>query len=187
VDALLRVSAQLLPDVVITDIRMPPYLGDDGLEAAHQLRSGIPPVNVLVLSQHVPIAAVDELLGDRSGGVGFLLKQRITDVDEFCRAVRRVGRGGTALDPEVIDLLMRRAHRCGPTLPGLTSRQHQVLALIAQGRSNLAIARALGVTEKAVVRHASHIYEQLEIAKSDDDHRRVLAVVQWLTADQEPV
>lgn len=183
-DALLRAAERLRPDLVITDIRMPPNHSDDGLQAALELRAGTPPVNVLVLSQFVLATCALQLLGDRSAGVGYLLKQRITHVDEFAKAVRRVGHGGTALDPEVVDTMVLGASRRGAELDVLSPRQRQVLALVAEGRSNLAIARELGVTEKAVVRHVSRVYEQLGLADSDDDHRRVLAVVRWLTARQ---
>jgi len=181
-DETLRAAEQLHPDLVITDIRMPPTNTDDGLRAALQLRASVRPANVLVLSQYVQQAYALQLLGDRSEGVGYLLKQRVTDVDEFCRAVRRVGTGGIAIDPEVVTLMVRRANQRDSSLQRLTPRQTEVLRLIAEGRSNLAVARALGITPKAVVRHVSNIYDLLGLTESDDDHRRVIAVLQWLSA-----
>jgi DNA-binding NarL/FixJ family response regulator len=182
-DELVQLTGRLDPDLVITDIRMPPTYTDDGLRAALEIRERHPTVSVLVLSQHVQREYALQLLGDHSDGVGYLLKQRIADVEEFCQAARRVGLGGTVLDPEVVDLMMARAGRHPGPLQRLTPRQREVLSLIAEGRSNLGIARLLGVSEKAVVSHTSHIYDQLCLSDSDGDHRRVLAVVHWL-ADQ---
>lgn len=135
---------------------------------------------MLVLSQYVQRRYALELIGDNPAGVGYLLKQRIADVDSFCRDIRRVGEGGTVLDSEVVSAMAARAQRDDDALDRLTPRQRDVLALIAEGRSNAAIARRLVITEKAVVQHVSHIYKQLALAPSDDDHRRVLAVNRYL-------
>lgn len=166
------------PDVVVTDIRMPPGNADDGLRAAIRLRRREVPV--LVLSQHVQRRYALELLGERPSGVGYLLKQRIADPGTFCRDVRRVAGGDTVLDAEVVTAMVARVQRHSDALQRLTPRQGEVLAQVAQGRSNAAIARELTITEKAVVHHVSRIYEALGIPDSTDDHRRVLAVVSYL-------
>jgi DNA-binding NarL/FixJ family response regulator len=150
------------------------------LRAALTLREERPQIAVLVLSQHVQRRYASELLEQRSGGVGYLLKQRIANVDAFIDDVRRVCTGGTVLDPEVVATLLGRARREDDPIHRLTDRQREVLALMAEGRSNAAIADQLVITEKAVVRHVSHIYETLGLPNSNDDHRRVLAVVRYL-------
>ncbi|MDN5859266.1 MAG: response regulator transcription factor [Pseudonocardia sp.] len=177
--ALVRPVMATGPDLVVTDIRMPPTHTDEGLRAALEIRSARPGTAVLVLSQHVQRRYAVELLGDRPAGVGYLLKQRVADVTAFCADVRRVGDGGTALDPEVVSALLAGARR-RDALEHLTARQREVLGLIAEGRSNAAIARRLTISEKAVVAHTSHIYDQLDILPDEDDHRRVLAVVRYL-------
>jgi len=169
-DALRAAVAADRPDVVVTDIRMPPGHTDDGLRAALDIRSAQPATGVLVLSQHVSRRFVTTLLADRTGGVGYLLKHRVADVEGFCGDLLRVARGGVALDPEVVSVMVGR----------LTPRQLQVLGLLAEGRSNLAIANRLGITEKAVARHAAQIYDALGLPPNLDDHRRVLAVVRFL-------
>lgn len=181
--ALLASVDDLAPDVVITDIRMPPGGGDDGLRAAHTIRIDHPGVGVVVLSHHVQRRYAVELVGESLRGVGYLLKHRIADVDDFCHCVRQVGSGGTALDPTVIDLMMAKAARDRPDLERLTPRQTEVLALVAEGRSNAAIAARLCVSEKAVVQHISRIYDALCLPVSEDDHRRVLAVLRYLSDD----
>jgi DNA-binding NarL/FixJ family response regulator len=163
------------PDVVVTDIRMPPGNTDDGLRAALDIRTP-----VLVLSQHVSRRYVAALLGDRAGGVGYLLKHRVTDVAGFCDDLTRVARGGVVLDPDVVTVMVGRSARDDGRVDRLTPRQLQVLGLVAEGRSNLAIANRLGITEKAVARHAAQIYDALDLPPSLDDHRRVLAVVRFL-------
>lgn len=180
-DALLASVDELDPDVVITDIRMPPGGEDDGLRAARRIRVEHPATGVLVLSHHVQRRYAVELVGESLRGVGYLLKQRIARVDDFCHSVRQVGSGGTALDPTVIDLMMARAARDRPDLERLTPRQTEVLSLVAEGRSNAAIATRLYVSEKAVVQHISRIYDALGLPVSDDDHRRVLAVLRYLS------
>jgi DNA-binding NarL/FixJ family response regulator len=180
-DDLLRLTAELQPDLVVTDIRMPPDRTDDGLRAALTLRRTMPQVAVVVLSQHLQRRYAVELLGGSSAGVGYLLKQRIADVEHFCQDLRRVGAGGTALDPDVVAMMVARARTDHRALRRLTPRQQQVLALMAEGRSNGSIARDLVVSEKAVIHHASRIYDELGLPVSGDDHRRVLAVVRYLS------
>lgn len=178
---LVRRVRGLRPDLVIADIRMPPDNTDDGLRAALELRREQPSLPVIVLSQHVKRQYATELLEAGQGNVGYLLKQRIADVDTFLRDLNRVVEGEVVLDPEVVNAMIDRPRR-GDRLGDLTARQRQVLALMAEGRSNQAIAASLVITEKAVVRHVSHIYDQLEIDQSPEDHRRVLAVVRYLSA-----
>ncbi|GAA4772667.1 response regulator transcription factor [Actinomycetospora chlora] len=168
------------PDLVLTDIRMPPSHTDDGLRAALRIREEQPGVAVLVLSQHVQRRYAVELLGDHPSGVGYLLKQRVGDVASFEHALRRVAAGGTALDPEVVALMLQAAPRGSGDLARLSPRRREVLALIAEGRTNAAIARRLSISEKAVTAHVSGIYESLGLAPGEDDHRRVLAVVRYL-------
>ncbi|MGY1688106.1 response regulator [Geodermatophilus sp. SYSU D00804] len=179
---LVRSTEEHAPDVVVTDIRMPPDRKDAGLRAAVRIRREHPGIAVLVLSQHLQRAYAVELLGDRSSGVGYLLKQRIADVDTFTDDIRRIAAGGTVLDPEVVSLMVARARGHHGALDRLTPRQQQVLALMSEGRTNASIARTLSVTERAVVQHTSHIYDELGLAPSDDDHRRVLAVIRYLSS-----
>ena len=169
------------PDLVITDIRMPPTNTDDGLRAAIDIRERRPQTAVLVLSQYVQRRYALELLSDRPAGVGYLLKQRVADVPAFLDAVRVVAAGGTVLDHEVVELALNRTAQRDPGMAALTDRQREVLGLMAQGLTNAAIARRLVVSEKAVVQHCSNIYAALGLAPGPDDHRRVLAVVQHLT------
>lgn len=180
-DELLRQVEERQPDLVVTDIRMPPDFTDEGLRAAVLIRAAHPQVGVVVLSQHLQRRYAVELVADNAGGVGYLLKQRIADIPTFCDDLERVAAGGTVLDPDVITLMITRADRDLATVRHLTPRQQQVLALMAEGRSNAAIAQRLSITEKAVVQHASHIYDQLGLAASNDDHRRVLAVIRYLS------
>jgi DNA-binding NarL/FixJ family response regulator len=168
------------PDLVITDIRMPPANADDGLQAALQLRAAQPGRPVVVLSQHVQRQYALELLETGSAGIGYLLKQRITDIDDFLGDLKRVVDGGTVLDREVVAVMVERARRTDDAVESLTTRQRDVLALVTEGRSNAAIARRLGITEKTVVQHMSLVYDQLSLPDSPDDHRRVLAVVRYL-------
>ena len=184
--ALLELVAATAPDLVVTDIRMPPDRTDDGLRAALSLRRGRPPTPVMVLSQFVQRRYALELLADEPTGVGYLLKQRIVDVEHFVDDLRRVAAGATVLDPDVVDLLLRRASATtdGSAVDRLTPRQRQVLALVAEGRTNSAIADRLRVTERAVVQHLSNIYSELDLAPAADDHRRVLAVIRYL--DERP-
>jgi len=176
--ALLDAVVDLAPDLVITDIRMPPTFTDEGLRAALRIRQG--GVAVVVLSQYVQRRYAIELLGGDGAGVGYLLKQRIADISTFLADLRRVADGGTVLDPEVVGLMLSRAEHTGGPVRRLTRRQREVLALMAEGRSNARIAAELVLTEKAVVQHTSHIYDALGLPLTADDHRRVLAVIRYL-------
>jgi DNA-binding NarL/FixJ family response regulator len=169
------------PDLVVTDIRMPPSYTDEGLAAAIRIRRSRPDIGVVVVSQHVQRRYAVELL-DAGGGFGYLLKQRIADVRTFTTDIRRVAAGGTALDPEVVSVLVARASRGDSAVGRLTPRQVEVLGLMAEGRSNAAIAAQLVLTEKAVVQHTSNIYDALGLPVDADDHRRVLAVIRYLQA-----
>jgi DNA-binding NarL/FixJ family response regulator len=174
-EALLRTR----PDVAIVDVRLPPTFTDEGLVASIAARKEVAGLPVLVLSQYVEQLYARELLADQAGGVGYLLKDRVGNVEEFVAAVRRVAAGGTAMDAEVIGQLLGR--RAAP-LAALTPREREVLELVAQGRSNTAIAAALFVTEKAVGKHITSIFAKLDLPPSDDDNRRVLAVLAYLQA-----
>jgi DNA-binding NarL/FixJ family response regulator len=178
--ALVAASDELRPDLVITDIRMPPGRTDDGLRAALKIRATWPDLAIVVLSQHLQRRYARELLDAPTAGTGYLLKQRISDIDTFCADLRRVCAGETVLDPEVVALMLSQARSEHDALHRLTPRQHEVLTLMAEGRSNAFIAHALSVTEKAVVQHVSHIYSELDLPPSEDDHRRVLAVTRYL-------
>jgi DNA-binding NarL/FixJ family response regulator len=181
-DALLAAVEAERPELVVTDIRMPPDNADDGLRAALTIRTRLPHTALLVLSQHAQRRYATELLAQRPAGVGYLLKQRVGEVDQFVADVRRICAGGTVLDPELVGTLLGRARPHDDPLHGLTARQRDVLALMAEGRSNAAIAERLVITEKAVVKHVSNVYEQLGLPLAADDHRRVLAVVRYLSA-----
>lgn len=174
-----RALVELRPDVAVVDVRLPPSFTDEGLQAALYARRAIPGLPVLVLSQHVEQLYARELLADGSGGVGYLLKDRVFDADQFIDAVRRVAGGGTAMDPQVISQLLARNVRDEP-LGQLTPRESEVMALMAEGRSNVAIAERLVVTERAVAKHTSNIFAKLDLPLSDDDNRRVLAVLAYL-------
>jgi DNA-binding NarL/FixJ family response regulator len=173
--------ARLRPDLVITDIRMPPTHTDEGLLAALRIRHSHPGVAVVVLSQYVQRRYATELLAQRDGGIGYLLKQRIADVRTFTSDLRRVEAGGTALDPEVVAVLVSRASKLSAPVSGLTPRQLEVVGLMAEGRSNAHIAARLGMSEKAVVQHTSRIYDAFGLPIDADDHRRVLAVIRFLS------
>jgi len=177
--ALLDLVALSRPDIAIVDIRMPPTFTDEGLRAAEALLAGSPATPVVVLSQAVEPAHAVRLLADGRTGVGYLLKDRVADVDELLDAVRRVARGGTAIDPEVVAVLVGR-RRDRDALVELTERETAVLRLMAEGRSNGAIATALGIGEKTVETHVAHIFSKLGLEPEPDDHRRVLAVLTWL-------
>jgi DNA-binding NarL/FixJ family response regulator len=167
------------PDVVVADVRMPPTHTDEGVRAAVQLRAMHPTIGVLVLSQYVEEQYATELLAGSSRGVGYLLKDRVADVREFVEAVARVAEGGTALDPEVVAQLLGRSRK-QDVLVGLTPREHEVLALMAEGRTNSAIAEELVISPGAVEKHVSNIFTKLGLPQSDADHRRVLAVLRYL-------
>jgi DNA-binding NarL/FixJ family response regulator len=168
------------PDLVITDIRMPPSHSDEGLRAALRIRNERPDIAIVVLSQYVQRRYALELLGGEASRIGYLLKQRIADVGAFRDDLRRVAEGGTALDPEVVAVLISRAGRGGGDVRRLTRRQREVLAYMAEGRSNAWIGQRLVLTEKAIVQHTSGIYDALGLPVTADDHRRVLAVIRYL-------
>ncbi|MER5514644.1 LuxR C-terminal-related transcriptional regulator [Streptomyces sp. NPDC048254] len=180
---LTRALAELEPDVAVVDVRLPPTHTDEGLQCALRARQDRPGLPVLVLSQHVEQLYARELLADGSGGVGYLLKDRVFDAEQFVDAVRRVAAGGTAMDPQVIQQLLSRRSGDRP-LAGLTPREQEVLELMAQGRSNAAIAGQLVVTERAIAKHTSNIFTKLGLEVSDDDNRRVLAVLAYLDRDR---
>ncbi|MDH2428111.1 response regulator transcription factor [Sphaerisporangium sp. TRM90804] len=167
------------PDLAVVDVRMPPSHTDEGLKAALAARSIRPGLPVLVLSQYVEERYATELIGRGAAAVGYLLKERVADVGEFLDAVRRVAAGGTVIDPEVVEQLLSRRRR-GHPLDALTSRESEVLGLMAQGRSNNAVAARLNVTEGAVEKHISSIFGKLGLDPAPDDHRRVLAVLAYL-------
>src|SRR5215217_5735033 len=169
------------PDVAVVDVRMPPTHTDEGLRAARTIRSQHPGTAVLVLSQYVEEAYALVLLSESTERTGYLLKDRVSDVDAFLDAVRRVAGGGSALDPEVVSLLLGRRRREDPLEP-LTAREREVLGLMAEGRSNAAIAEALVVTERAVEKHVTSIFSKLDLTPTVEDHRRVLAVLAYLRA-----
>lgn len=177
-DALVHAVAHERPDIAIVDIRLPPSFRDEGVRAALELRERAPETAILVVSQYVELTYATELLSDGRGGVGYLLKDRIMDVDEFVDAVRRVADGGTALDPEVVSQLFSR-RRSGP-LERLTPRELEVLGLMAEGRSNAAIAKELVLTVGAIEKHIASIFTKLRLPPSESDHRRVLAVIAYM-------
>jgi DNA-binding NarL/FixJ family response regulator len=177
-DLLLKVRSYK-PDVAVVDIRMPPTNTDEGLQAAKTIRERHPGVGVLVLSQYVEPAYAMELLEDSAEGVGYLLKDRITEVGDFADAVRRVADGGSALDPAIVSKLVGRNRRDDPVAT-LTPREREVLELMAEGRSNQAIAERLVVTERAVEKHVTNIFGKLQLTATPEDHRRVLAVLAFL-------
>ena len=176
---LVRKAMAHRPDVVVTDVQMPPGNADDGLRAAIELRGRLPGVGVLLLSQYLDEAYAMELIGSSAEGVGYLLKDRVADVASFADAVRRVAGGGSALDPEVVARAMGRRRREDP-LERLTPREREVLELMAQGRSNQGIAEELTVTPGAVEKHVTSIFNKLDLHAEPSGHRRVLAVLSWL-------
>ncbi|WP_069869281.1 LuxR C-terminal-related transcriptional regulator [Streptomyces malaysiensis] len=174
-----KALAELEPDVAVVDVRLPPSFSDEGLQCALAARRARPGLPVLVLSQHVEQLYARELLADGSGGIGYLLKDRVFDADQFIDAVRRVAAGGTAMDPQVISQLLDRRAQDQP-MGRLTPRELEVMELMAEGRSNAAIAAQLFVTERAVAKHTSNIFGKLGLPPSDDNNRRVLAVLAYL-------
>ena len=176
---LLRKARAHKPDLVVTDIQMPPDSTDDGIRAAKRIRRELPDVSVLVLSQFLEARYALDLVGERAAGVGYLLKDRVGDLDVFLDAVRRVAAGGSALDPEVVQRMVGRQRRDSP-LDDLTPREREVVALMAEGRSNQGIADQLIVTVAAVERHVTSIFSKLGLRGAPEDHRRVLAVLRYL-------
>ena len=180
--ALRRALAELSPDVALVDVRLPPTLTDEGLRAALEARERTPGLPVLVLSQYVEQLYARELLADGQGAVGYLLKDRVADAEEFADAVRRVAAGGTVMDPQVIARLVARPRQRRP-IERLTDREREVLALMAEGRSNAAIGQRLVLSEGSIAKHTTSIFAKLGLAPSQDDHRRVLAVLAHLGAE----
>jgi DNA-binding NarL/FixJ family response regulator len=179
--SLLRALTGLRPDVAIVDVRLPPTHTDEGLRAALEARRRVPGLPILVLSAHVEQLYARELLADQAGGVGYLLKDRVFTDAQFTDALRTVARGGTVMDPEVVSKLLARRSNQMP-VARLTEREREVLALMAEGRSNSAIAQRLFVSDKAVSKHSTSIFAKLDLAPSDDDNRRVLAVLAYLNS-----
>jgi DNA-binding NarL/FixJ family response regulator len=180
-DELLREVADHRPDVAIVDIRMPPSFSDEGLRAAHELRTRHPGLGIVILSQHVETGTAARLLAEDPRGLGYLLKDRVEDIAEFAETVRRVGAGGSALDPEVVGRLLASARDDGP-LKSLTPREREVLALVAEGRSNRAIGEQLALSGRGVQKHVTAVFTKLGLTADEDDNRRVLAVLAYLRA-----
>ncbi len=178
-EELLRKVRAHKPDVAIVDVRMPPTHTDEGLRAAREIRAELPAVAILVLSQYVEVAYARELLAESAEGLGYLLKDRVSDVGALTDAVRRVGAGGSALDPEVVSQMLGRRRNDDP-LERLTPREREVLGLMAEGRTNAAIAAELVVSERAVEKHVTGIFSKLDLGAGGEDHRRVLAVLRFL-------
>ena len=180
-DALIEVTERHQPDIAIVDVRMPPTHTDEGLRAALTIRDRWPDVAILVLSQYVEERYAAELVAGDAAKIGYLLKDRVADVADFVAAVRHVGQGGTALDPEVVAQLLARSRRKDP-LQRLSPREREVLGLMAEGRSNGAIAQSLVVSDGAVEKHVTNIFTKLDLPITEQGHRRVLAVLRWLEA-----
>lgn len=180
-DTLLTAVAEHRPDVAVIDIRLPPTQTDEGLRAAVALRRSTPGLGVLIFSQYVESRYAAQLLGDGGAGVGYLLKERVVDIGEFVSALERVAAGGTALDPEVVAQLFGAARRAS-ALDGLTPREREVLALMAEGRTNQSIAERFTVTERAVEKHVANVFTKLDLPAGEGGHRRVLAVLRYLDA-----
>ncbi len=178
-EELLRKVRAHRPDVAIVDVRMPPTQTDEGVRATRTIRAELPETAVLVLSAMVEPAHARELLAEDAAGIGYLLKDRVADIDAFVEAVRRVGAGGSVLDPDVVTAMLGQPADDDP-LAELTSREHEVLSLMAEGRSNAAIAERLVITERAVEKHVTNIFAKLNLPPTPDDHRRVLAVLRYL-------
>jgi DNA-binding NarL/FixJ family response regulator len=178
---LLCALLQHRPDIAVVDVRLPPAFADDGLQAALAARREVPGMPVLLLSQYVEQLYARELLADQAGAVGYLLKDRVFSDDQFVDAIRTVAAGGTVMDPEVVTKLLGRRSRDEP-IARLSAREHEVLALMAEGRSNTAIAQRLFITEKAVSKHTTSIFTKLGLAADPDDNRRVLAVLAYLNS-----
>jgi DNA-binding NarL/FixJ family response regulator len=180
---LLRAVDRHRPDVVIVDIRMPPTHTDEGVRAAHEMRARHPRIGIVILSQHVDLGTAMRLLAEKPERLGYLLKDRVIDVDEFVGALRRVAAGGSVLDAEVVSRLLASGREDGP-LARLTPRDREVLRLVAEGRSNRAIGERLAVTERAVSKHVTSIFHKLELPQDGDDNRRILAVLAYLQPDR---
>ena len=178
-DLLLKVSSYQ-PDVAIVDIRMPPTHTDEGLRAAEEIRRRYPQVGILILSQYVEVGIATRLLSESAAGIGYLLKDRVTNLEDFTAALRRIAEGGSALDPQVVSQLITKGRDVNDPLNSLTPREREVIELIAEGRSNKGIGERLVITERAVQKHVTSIFMKLDLPQSDDDHRRILAVLAYV-------
>ena len=168
------------PDVAIIDIKMPPTHTDEGLRAAEEIRERYPDVGILILSQYVEVGIATRLLSESAAGIGYLLKDRVTNLEDFTAALRRVDEGGSVLDPQVVSQLLTKGRDADDPLNSLTPREHEVLTLVAEGRSNKGIGERLVITERAVQKHVTSIFMKLDLTQSDDDHRRILAVLAYV-------
>ncbi len=183
-DELLRAVAEHAPDAAIVDVRMPPTHTDEGLRAAQEIRARHPGTGIMILSQSVEAGTALQILAEQPEGLGYLLKDRVTDIEDFAGALRRVAAGGCALDPKVVSQLLASPPDRG-LLDSLTSREHEVLALVAEGRSNQGAGDRLGVTERAVTKHVTSIFDKLGLAAGADDNRRILAVLTYLQTESD--
>jgi DNA-binding NarL/FixJ family response regulator len=179
-DDLLLKIASYHPDVAIIDVRMPPTHTDEGLRAAEEIRRRYPDVGIMILSQHVEVGIATRLLSESAAGIGYLLKDRVTNLEDFTAALRRVAEGGSALDPQVVSQLLTKGRGPGDPLNLLTPREREVIELVAEGRSNKGIGERLVITERAVQKHVTSIFMKLDLQQSDDDHRRILAVLAYM-------
>jgi len=178
-DDLLLNIASYEPDVAIIDVRMPPTHTDEGLRAAEEIRRRYPDVGIMILSQYVEVGIAARLLSESAAGIGYLLKDRVTNLEDFTAALRRVADGGSALDPQVVSRLLTMGRSVGDPLNLLTPREREVIELVAEGRSNKGIGDRLVITERAVQKHVTSIFMKLDLPQSDDDHRRILAVLAY--------
>ncbi len=181
-EELLREVEEHVPDMAIIDIRMPPTFTDEGLRAAHEIRERFPEIGIVILSQHVETGTATRLLAESPGRLGYLLKDRVGDIDEFAASLRSVAAGGSALDPQIVDRLLARRRDDGP-LASLSAREREVLELVAEGRSNKAIGDRLGLSQRGVQKHVTAVFAKLGLAADDDDNRRILAVLEYLGPD----
>jgi DNA-binding NarL/FixJ family response regulator len=178
-DLLLKIRSYQ-PDVAIVDIRMPPTHTDEGLRAAEEIRQRHPQVGILILSQYVEVGIATRLLSESAAGIGYLLKDRVTNLEDFTAALRRVADGGSVLDPQVVSQMITKGRTASDPLNSLTPREREVIELIAEGRSNKGIGERLVITERAVQKHVTSIFMKLDLPQSDDDHRRILAVLAYV-------
>jgi DNA-binding NarL/FixJ family response regulator len=182
-EELLQAVAALAPDVAVIDVRMPPTFTDEGLRAAHEIRSRSPAVGIVILSQHVETGVATRLLAESPGSLGYLLKDRVGDIEEFAGTLRRVAAGGSALDPDVVTRLLA-TRREDQRLAALSAREREVLELVAEGRSNRAIGERLGLSQRGVQKHVTAVFAKLDLAADEDDNRRILAVLEYLRLDR---
>ncbi len=181
-EELLREVEEHVPDMAIIDIRMPPTFTDEGLRAAHEIRERFPEIGIVILSQHVETGTATRLLAESPGRLGYLLKDRVGDIDEFAASLRSVAAGGSALDPQIVNRLLATRRDDGP-LASLSAREREVLELVAEGRSNKAIGERLGLSQRGVQKHVTAVFAKLGLTADDDDNRRILAVLEYLRLD----